>query len=784
MVDIENKTESTAASESKIVEKRVKSTIIRRRKVKVAKKEPEVHEKVGAVAPVPSEDLVGKQPEIVEEKETPGVKSQTRKTAASQKRKGLTIIAQPPEEGADKETDVVTRSVVTQDKTDNDADKLLKKPARKRKTKAELALEDIQKEGGLKEYARAVISPGSQYMPSRVFEPGARSRKRKVSKQGQKKTQITEPKAIKKIIKIAESIPVSDLSQAMGVKANEIIKKLMGLDIMATVNQAIDHDTATLIATEYGYEVENVAFKEDIFLQAPVKAKEDGESRPPVVTVMGHVDHGKTSILDVIRKSAVAEGEAGGITQHIAAYTVNYNGKAISFVDTPGHEAFTHMRARGAKVTDIVILVVAADDGVMPQTREAIDHSRAAGVPIIVAINKIDKANANLDKVKRELSEVGLQPEDWGGDTICVPTSAIKKEGIDQLLEMVLLQTEMLELKAPTTGNAEGIVIEARMDKRRGPVVTAIVKRGTLKKGDAIVSGPAWGKARALLNDRGEQVDNVLPSQPVEILGLSEVPEAGELFSVVNDEKTAKLVSENRVLKQRDETLSKRGKITLEDLTSQMSEGEVKELNIIIKTDVKGVSDAVKDSLPALSTKDVKIKVLLTGVGGIKESDVMLAAASNAVILGFNVVPDVSAKEIADREGVDIKRYSVIYEMLDDVKKAVAGLLAPKEIEKALGRAEVRETFKVPKMGLIAGCMVTSGKIIRSARMRLLRDNVIIHDGQIGSLKRFKDDAKEVASGMECGIGVERFNDVKVGDEIEAYIIEKIATTWEESKEG
>lgn len=788
------KVEENVAKDKNIVEKRVRSTVIRRRKVEAPLKE---ETKPAEAAAAPKEGEPDQAKIVAEQGIVEGVEKEERRIATAEvkapateeeKRKGLTIIAQPEEvEKAEGEKPAAGHKLIDDEK---DIAKLIKRPARKKKSRAELQLDDIKKYGGLRQYASIVVGPDEEQsapVQSRVFRPGVKtSRKRKAPKKGGKKTLITEKKAIKRVIRISEGISVSDLSQSMGVKASEIIKKLIGLGIMATVNQVVDIDTATLLATDYGYEVENVSFKEEDILRAPSGKKEEeaaaSRSRPPVVTVMGHVDHGKTSILDVIRSTDVASGEAGGITQHIGAYTVKHGDKIITFVDTPGHEAFTHMRARGAQVTDIVILVVAADDGVMPQTKEAIDHARAAGVPIIIAINKIDKPNANPDKVKRELSEIDLLPEDWGGETICVPTSATKKEGIDQLLEMVLLQAEMLELKAVSDGRAEGIVIESKMDKKRGPVVTGIVKKGTLRAGDFIVSGAASGKARTLYNDKGEPVQEAGPSEPVEILGLSAVPEAGEEFVVVGDEKSAKMVVENRQMKLREETLSKRSKITLEDLKNQVMSGTAKGLNVIIKTDVKGVADAIRDSLPALSTKDVTINVLHTGVGGITESDVMLAGASDAIIMGFNVVADVVARELAERDGVEIKRYSVIYEMLDDVKKAVAGLLAPREVETVLGRAEVRETFKVPKIGFIAGCMVTSGKITRNARLRLLRDNIIIHDGKVASLRRFKDDAKEVQAGQECGIGIDRFGDVKVGDEIEAYLIEEIAVTWEESK--
>lgn len=796
------------ASSTEIVEQRVKPTVIRRRRMQVEspKEEPmpvggdEPPQGAAATsetAPLettlaeknvqgePSSDLSkGKKPPIVQKEE---------------KRLPLRIIAQPDDVRAKAGEGAETGKVDADhtEKLEKEIEKIAKK-TKKKKSRAELQFEDIQKHGGLKQFVREI--DGEEVVPpvvastsgdevvtvpevSRVFRPTARLKKKKPGKKAYQKTIVTEKKAIKKIIRVAAGITVSELSQLMGIKASEIIKKLISLGMMATVNQAIEPDMAAVIATEYGYEVENTAFKEEKYINVVKRetSAKDQTFRPPVVTVMGHVDHGKTSVLDVIRQSNVASGEAGGITQHIGAYTVKHNDKTITFIDTPGHEAFTHMRARGALVTDIVILVVAADDGVMPQTKEAIDHAKAAGVPIVVAINKIDKPNANLDKVKRELSESGLLPEDWGGEVICVPTSAKLKTGIDQLLEMILLQSEMLELKASYQDMASGIVIESKMDKRRGPIVTCIIKNGTLKRGDAIVSGTAWGNARLMLNDKGEPVEEVTPSQPVSILGLNEVPEAGEQLAVVEDEKAAKAVSENRMLKTREETLLRRSKVTLEDFKTKLEGGEVKELNIIVKTDVKGVADAIRDSLPGLSTSEVRLKVVHTGVGGITEGDILLAAASNAVVLGFNVVADTQSRQLAEREGVEIKTYSIIYEMLDDIKKAIVGMLKPKEVEKILGRAEVRQTFKVPKIGVIAGCFVTSGKILRSARVRLLRDNVIVHDGKISSLRRFKDDAREVVNNMECGIGIENYQDIKIGDEFEAYIIEEIAATWESS---
>lgn len=584
-------------------------------------------------------------------------------------------------------------------------------------------------------------------------------------------------KVTRRPIRIDEAITVANLAKQMGVKAGEVIKKLLLLGLAANINQALDLDTATLLAADFGFEVEKVGFEEEDILQIQEDLADDLKPRPPVVTVMGHVDHGKTSLLDAIRDTNVIGGEAGGITQHIGAYYVRLESGDVVFLDTPGHEAFTSMRARGAKVTDLVILVVAADDGVMQQTIEAINHAKAAGVPIVVAINKIDKPNANPDRVKRELAEQGVLAEDWGGDVTMVEISAKKRVGIDELLEMVLLQAEILELKANPNKPARGRVIEAKLDKGRGPVATILVQEGTLKTGDAYVCGVHCGRVRNMFNDRGQRLEEAGPSMPVEVLGLSGVPNAGDDFVALPDEKQAKLVAEHRLLKLREKELTKTTKVTLESLFEQIQEGEIKELNLILKTDVHGSLEAISDSLVKLSTSEVKVNLIHTATGAISESDVLLASASNAIVIGFNVRSDAKVQELAEQEKVDLRYYDVIYQLLSDIRDAMEGLLEPVYQENVLGRAEVRQSFHVPKFGTIAGCSVNDGRVERNARVRVLRDQVVIYDGKIGSLRRFKDDVKEVKAGFECGIGVENFNDIKVGDILEAYELKAVKAT-------
>jgi len=582
----------------------------------------------------------------------------------------------------------------------------------------------------------------------------------------------------KKTLKLREGATVKEFSELLGLKFTDVIKKFMELGYMPTINQPVDADAALLVAENFGIKMEIASVEEDIVEE--VELQEDASNlvqRAPVVTIMGHVDHGKTSLLDAIRETKVTETEAGGITQHIGAYKVNLKGKDIVFLDTPGHEAFTAMRARGAKVTDIVVLVVAADDSVMPQTIEAINHAKAANVPIVVAVNKIDKPEANVGRVRTELSEKGVIAEEWGGQNIFVEVSAKKRIGIEHLLEMILLQSEVMELKANPARKARGTIIEAKLDKGRGPVATLLVQSGTLKVGDALLSGAHVGKVRALIDDTGKRIQSAGPSTPVEVIGFSEVPAAGDIFTVTEDEKKARQIALARFQKQRSIEIAKAKKLTLDELYIKIKEGQIKELNIIIKGDVQGSVEAIKDAFENITHPEVKVRVIHTSVGGINESDVMLATASNAIIIGFNVRPEAKASQIAEKEGVDIRLYNVIYEAIEDVRKALEGLLEPTLKEKVLGRAEVRQVFPVSRLGTIAGSYVIDGYISRVCDgIRVLRDNIVVYEGKISTLKRFKDDVKEVQTGYECGIMIENFNDIKIGDIFENYIIEKFAT--------
>ena len=582
------------------------------------------------------------------------------------------------------------------------------------------------------------------------------------------------PPPVTRTVTLAEGMSVKDLADKLEVRVKDVLAKLLMKRMILNINSALDTATAQDIAREFGAEVEMRSFEQELIESGAEDSKpEDVKPRAPVVTVMGHVDHGKTSLLDGIRETRVAEREAGGITQHIGAYHVDVgSGRSIVFLDTPGHEAFTLMRARGAKVTDIVVLVVAADDGVMPQTREAIDHAKAANVPLVVAINKIDKANANPDNVKRELAELGLTPEDWGGQTVMVPVSAKKRENLDQLLEMILLSSDILELKANASRPASGTVLEAKLDRGRGPVATVLVQNGTLHVGDNFIAGPIVGRVRALIDDRGRPVKLAGPSTPVEVLGLTSLPQPGDTFQTVADAAKARQIATFRQGQAKDRALGAKGsRLTLESLKEQIAEGGIKELPIIVKSDVQGSAEVVSDSLTKLSDDKVKIRIIHSGVGAINESDVLLASASNAIIIGFNVRPDRNAAAVADRDGVDIRMHSVIYNVTDEIRKGMTGLLDPTFKELRQGVASVREVFKVPKIGAIAGCMVTEGRMTRAgeAHARLLRDNVVVFEGKIGSLRRFKDDVSEVKTGFECGIGFEKFNDIKVGDVIEVF---------------
>ena len=573
---------------------------------------------------------------------------------------------------------------------------------------------------------------------------------------------------------------VADLATKLDVKAKDVLRKLMDRRLMMTINSTLDDETASMIAREFGADVKMQTFEEEMLqVEAEDVSPADVVTRAPVVTVMGHVDHGKTTLLDAIRSARVAEREAGGITQHIGAYAVKVNDRNVVFLDTPGHEAFTMMRARGARVTDVVILVVAADDGVMPQTKEAIDHAKAAGVPILVAVNKIDKPNANPERVKKELADLGLVPEAWGGQTVMVEVSAKKKENLDALLEMILLVTEMSELKANPKRSASGTVLEAKLDKGRGPVATVLVQDGTLSVGDTFIAGPIVGRVRALIDDRGKPTKSAGPSTPVEVLGLTGLPQPGDVFQVADAAKARQIATFREEQAKTRALGAKGGRLTLESLQAQIAEGGMKEMPIIIKADVQGSAEVLADTLTKLSDEKVKIKIMHAGVGAINESDVLLASASNAIVIGFNVRPDRNAEAIAERERVDIRPHSVIYNVTDEIKKAMTGLLEPTFKEVRLGVADVRNTFKVPKYGTIAGCLVTEGRITRSGdtQARLVRDNVVVYEGKIGSLKRFKDDVSEVKSGFECGIGFEKFNDIKVGDAIEVFVMERVAVT-------
>jgi translation initiation factor IF-2 len=591
------------------------------------------------------------------------------------------------------------------------------------------------------------------------------------------KGELTVPKAIKRRVKVGESITVGELAKRMGIKSGAIIKQLMQMGVIANINYPIDFDSATIVAGEFGFEVEHASMQEEDLLAVAPRQEGEAKLRPPVVTIMGHVDHGKTSLLDAIRRTRVTEGEAGGITQHIGAYYVELPEKQgeVVFLDTPGHEAFTAMRARGAKVTDLVVLVVAADDGVMEQTTEAINHAKAAGVPLVVAVNKIDKPNANPERVKRELSQAGVVSEEWGGDVLFAEVSAKQRIGIKELLEKILLQAEILDLKAYADVSASGRIIESRLDKGRGPVGTVLVQEGTLKPGDYFVCGPQYGRVRALFDDRGEKVDEVPPGLPAEVQGFNGVPEAGDEFLVLEDERKAKQIAMMRQQKLREATMARISRVTLEKLYQQVRDGAVKELKMVLKADVHGSIEALAKALSELGTKDIKVSMIHAGLGEVSENDIMLASASDAIVVGFNVRANPKALALAEQEQVDVRYYDIIYNLLQDIHAALEGLLEPIVEEKVMGRAEVRQVFSITKVGTIAGCMVLDGKIERNSLARVLRKGKVVSEGgKINSLKRFKDDVKEVQSGYECGIGIDRFNDYKAGDIIEAYTQEKV----------
>ena len=619
---------------------------------------------------------------------------------------------------------------------------------------------------------------GKQKIKRQADRRGFVSNKKRQEEQERLRRLQMQEKAKKVQLKvlIPDEINVGELAVRLKKTAADVIKQLMKLGVMANVSQSVDFDTASLVAEEFGAKVEHevIVTIEEKLIDDSTDDEKNLQPRPPVVVVMGHVDHGKTSLLDAIRHAHVTEGEAGGITQHIGAYQVQLDDRLITFLDTPGHAAFTSMRARGAQVTDVAILVVAADDGVMPQTVEAINHAKAAGVPIIVAVNKIDKEGANPDRVLQQLTEYELVPEEWGGDTIVCNISAKQKIGIENLLEMVLLTADIQELKANPDRRAKGTVIEAKLDRGRGPVATILIQNGTLHTGDIVIAGKTVGRVRAMTDDRGRKLDSAGPSMPVEIIGLSEVPDAGDLFYAVEDERMARALAEQRKTEEKDERAKMQEKITLENLFSHIKEGEVKDFNIIVKADVQGSAEAVTASLRKLSNEEVRVQVIHSGVGGINESDVMLAAASGAIIVGFNVRPEPAAADSAARQDVEIRTYRIIYDCLEEIESAMKGMLAPKFQEVVIGHAEVRQTFKVSGVGTIAGCYVTDGKVQRAAQVRIVRDNIVIHEGVLSTLRRFKDDAREVASGYECGMSFEKYNDIKEGDVIEAFVMEEI----------
>jgi len=788
-----------------VEEERIKPTVIRRRKktVRVApeKPKPKLEEEESSEKPeavpekeieeekaAPVEEVEEKEPEEIEE---PPAKAKPKEKVKKSKKKKLeepAKIIKKPVEGPLKP--VVDRKKEKKSAAKKPAERVTPakdmplmpeeeerqgKPSRKKKDKKKTQKAEIVPKGALRRRKLEVIERVDLGLDSRRKRKKKGAGLGKEARKSTKQTEITTPKAIKRRLRVQEKITVSELAKAMGVKGVDLVKKLMALGVPTSINKSVDFETASLVAEEFGFELELDQFEAETILAEEEDKAEDLKSRPPVVTIMGHVDHGKTSLLDYIRESNIIAGESGGITQHIGAYYVEKEGGDVVFLDTPGHEAFTSMRARGAMVTDIVIIVVAADDGVMPQTKEAINHARAAEVPIIVAINKIDKPDADIERVKRELAELDLVPEDWGGDTISGLISAKTGEGINELLELVLLQAEILELKANPNKPARGTIIEAELDKSKGAVATVLIKSGTLRQGDYFICGQHYGKVRAMLNNRGKRMISAEPSTPVEIYGISGVPMAGNEFIVVKDEKMAKQVMEHRQARERSMEASHRGIGSLEDLFEKIKEDEVKELNIILKADVQGSIEAVSESLDKLNTDEVKLKMIHASTGGITETDVNLASASGAIIIGFRVRANPRVAAIAERKRVDVRYYDVIYNVIKEIRLAMTGLLDPVFKENVIGRADIKEVFHVPKIGAVAGCHVTDGHIERNARARLLRDEVVVFEGKLTSLRRFKDDVKEVQAGYECGIGLESFQDIKPGDVFEVYVMEEVA---------
>ncbi len=816
----------TGKSQQLIVEKRVRRGVIRRRR-KVVKAEPSKEPVEAEITPeaappvetpaeiqleegAPTEEPLEEElPTVVDEELTPEaeakvaeeakvekkVKKKVKKPRRRVKKEPAAKIIKLPERAKEVAPE---EEVKPEEKTEPPAveptvplvapePEAEKKPAKAKKKKGKRARVEEEE-----------VRPAKRKLPSRRKEvisgedlyerrtiPGRPMKGRKVARavaKDVKKTEITVPKAVKRRLKLDEAITVGNLAKRMGIKANEVIRKLMELGLMATLNQAIDFDTAALVAAEFNYETEKTSFEETEIIQATPDREEDLKPRPPVVTIMGHVDHGKTSLLDAIRETKVTEREAGGITQHIGAYNVSLEGGQVVFLDTPGHEAFTAMRARGARVTDLVVLVVAADDGVMQQTVEAINHAQAADIPILVAINKIDKENANPDKVKRELAERGLSPEEWGGETTMVEVSAKKKIGLDELLELILLQAELMELKANPNKKSRGRVIEARLDIGKGPLATVLVQEGTLRAGDPFVCGTFHGRVRAMLDDLGRKVEQAEPAMPVEVHGISGVPQAGDELVVVDDERQARQVAGHRQQKLREAELSRTTKVTLDNLFARIKEGETKELKMVLKADVQGSLEAIIDSLNNLSTEEIKVNVIHSAAGAVTETDVMLASASDAIVIGFSVRAPQKVQELAEAEKVDLRFYDVIYQLVADVKDAMEGMLEPIYKEHFMGSAEVLKTFTISRVGTVAGSMVNEGRVEMGAKIRVLRDNVVINDSKIASLRRYKDEVKEVKAGQDCGIIIEKFNDVKIGDILETYTIEEIRPVLESSK--
>jgi translation initiation factor IF-2 len=820
---------ATGRSQQLVEEKRVRRGVIRRRRKIVrtepppeemetevaAETAPPVEESAEAVveAELPPSVVEGEAPEKIEpdvevaKKKKPAkkVKEKEKKVKKPRRRakKGAAakVIklperraeavpepekAEPKVEESMKAVGKVVKPVPAPAEPEAEAKKRPGKPKKKKGKRARVGEgEERPMRRGLPSRRKEVVTGDDLYTrrrgPGRMMKGRRGARARAVAKDT-KQTEITMPKAAKRRVKLDEAITVANLAKSMGVKAREVITQLMELGLMATVNQAIDFDTASLVATEFNYEAEKTGFEEAEILQAVPDQEEDLKTRPPVVTIMGHVDHGKTSLLDAIRQTKVTEGEAGGITQHIGAYNVKMDAGQVVFLDTPGHEAFTAMRARGARVTDLVVLVVAADDGVMQQTVEAINHAQAAGSQILVAINKIDKENADPDRVKRELAERGLNPEEWGGDTTMVEVSAKDKTGLDELLELILLQAELMELKANPDKKSRGRVVEARLDRGKGPLATVLVQEGTLRAGDPFVCGTCYGRVRAMLDDRGSKVEEALPSMPVEVHGISGVPQAGDELVVVNDEKQAKQVAAHRQLKLREAELSQATKVTLDTLFERIKEGQTKELKIVLKADVQGSLEAITDSLNNLSTKEIKVNIIHSAAGAVTETDVMLASASDAITIGFSVRASQKAQELAGAEQVDVRFYDVIYQLVAEVRDAMEGMLEPIYKEHFAGRAEVLKTFHISRVGTVAGSMVNEGRLERGAKIRVLRDNVVINDSKIASLRRYKDEVKEVKAGQDCGIIIENFSDIKIDDILETYTIEEIRPVLEPEK--